>query len=40
VGTPPQHLLIDEVAKEGAVGTASFAHRASGKNYFPDITTS
>jgi hypothetical protein len=33
-------LIVDEVAEEGAVGAAGLAHKASVKNYFPNITTS
>jgi sugar (pentulose or hexulose) kinase len=40
MGALPQQLVINEVAEEGAVGAAGFAHVASGKIYFPDITTS
>jgi hypothetical protein len=33
-------LVVNEVAEEGTIGAAGLAHEASGKNYFPDVTTS
>ena len=40
MGAATQQLIVNEAAEEGAVGAAGLAHEASGKIYFPDITTS
>jgi len=40
MGAPTQQLVVNKVAEEGTVGAAGFAHDASWKYYFPDITTS
>jgi hypothetical protein len=40
MGAPTQQLAVDEVAQKGTVGPAGLAYKASGNNYFLDITKS